>query len=666
MQFPIQEKFELTKSFLDNYKNIRPNWGFNGLGEFVYMRTYSRLKPDGKSERWYETVQRVVEGLYSIQKQHIKDYNLGWNQTKAQKSAQEMFERIFNFKMLPPGRSLWALGTSIVMERGLTEALYNCFSGDEKFLTRNGYKTFSEASQYEDILTLSGEWKKSEIKSFGEQKIVELHISRAGKKKIIKTTENHLWFANHEWNMKRGYEHKLLKTSELEKGMRLKYQFANSSNSVRIPSPQGIQHGFVFGDGTNNRIDLQKGKDESLLKFFGENRIKEKDGFYQVIDLPEHYKKFPLKEWDKKYMLGFLMGYFAADGSISNEQITISSSKIENLEFFKEMAETCGIGTYEIRLSSTTSNFKESRTLYQLTLIPSTLWEDFFILPRHQENFSKEKGICYWNVEDIIYTNNKEIVYCAIVPEKECFVLTDGILTHNCSFISTKNIIDNPGLPFANAMDFLMLGVGVGFDVQGAGKIEVKQPKDTVHDYLIPDTREGWVDSTMAIINSFFGGVNYKFDYSVIRPAGSLIRTFGGVSAGADPLIELHKGIVNTLTPLIGKPITSTAIANIINMIGKAVVSGNVRRSAEIILGNGDEEFLNLKNYKLNPERAEYGWASNNSVYCDVGMNYKEIAKSISRNGEPGLFWRENAQAYGRVRSTEKNWKDRRVEGLNP
>lgn len=106
MQFPIQEKFELSKSFIDGYKNIPPKWGFNGLGEFVYMRTYSRLRPDGKNEQWYQTVQRVVEGLYSIQKQHIKDYNLGWNQSKAQKSAQEMYERIFSFKMLPPGRSL--------------------------------------------------------------------------------------------------------------------------------------------------------------------------------------------------------------------------------------------------------------------------------------------------------------------------------------------------------------------------------------------------------------------------------------------------------------------------------------------------------------------------------------------------------------------------------
>ena len=94
MNFPIQQQFKLTDAFIEKYKNKIPPFGFNGLGEFVYMRTYSRIKLDGKNETWWETVKRVVEGIYTIQKQHIEDYKLGWNQMKAQKSAQEMFDRI--------------------------------------------------------------------------------------------------------------------------------------------------------------------------------------------------------------------------------------------------------------------------------------------------------------------------------------------------------------------------------------------------------------------------------------------------------------------------------------------------------------------------------------------------------------------------------------------
>ena len=55
-------------NFLEGYKRKRAPFGFNGLGELVYMRTYSRIKDDGKNEMWWETVRRVVEGTYNMQK----------------------------------------------------------------------------------------------------------------------------------------------------------------------------------------------------------------------------------------------------------------------------------------------------------------------------------------------------------------------------------------------------------------------------------------------------------------------------------------------------------------------------------------------------------------------------------------------------------------------
>lgn len=51
--------FELSTTFVESYANKQPPFGFNGLGELVYMRTYSRTKPDFQKERWYETVERV-------------------------------------------------------------------------------------------------------------------------------------------------------------------------------------------------------------------------------------------------------------------------------------------------------------------------------------------------------------------------------------------------------------------------------------------------------------------------------------------------------------------------------------------------------------------------------------------------------------------------------
>ena len=92
--------FRLSELFMAKYRRKKAPFGFNGLGELVYNRTYSRLKEDGKNEQWWETVQRVVEGTFNMQKKHIDAHGLGWNAWKAQHSAQEMYSRIFNMKFL--------------------------------------------------------------------------------------------------------------------------------------------------------------------------------------------------------------------------------------------------------------------------------------------------------------------------------------------------------------------------------------------------------------------------------------------------------------------------------------------------------------------------------------------------------------------------------------
>jgi hypothetical protein len=54
------ERFYLNKDFVKTYEKISPNFGFNGLGEITYLRTYSRIKEDGTNEKWHETIERVL------------------------------------------------------------------------------------------------------------------------------------------------------------------------------------------------------------------------------------------------------------------------------------------------------------------------------------------------------------------------------------------------------------------------------------------------------------------------------------------------------------------------------------------------------------------------------------------------------------------------------
>lgn len=373
--------FQLDDDFVNSYAEIEPDFGFNGLGMFTYLRTYSRIKPDGTNEQWYETVRRVVEGAYSLQKQHILDNELGWNARKGQRSAQEMYDRIFKMKFLPPGRMLWALGTPIIHEKKVGQALFNC------------------------------------------------------------------------------------------------------------------------------------------------------------------------------------------------------------------------------------------------------------------------------------------------------------------AFVSTEKIgecLDEAIKPFAFMMDMSMVGVGVGFDVDGANTLKIIAPEaDNTETFTIPDTREAWVESLERLLFSYFAG-NFglpaspaiHFDYSAIRPAGQPIKGFGGVSSGPAPLQAMHEQIRALLHKEHGKPISITVITDIMNLIGQCVVAGNVRRTAQIALGDvNSAEYRRLKDYRWDSDsmtyqgsmahRAAWGWASNNSVKVDVHTNFAELAQQTAINGEPGFVFMDHIRAYSRMKDPA-DYKDEKAKGTNP
>jgi len=134
--------FKLPEDFIQKY-SIKPSpFGFvdagnNSLGEITFIRTYSRVKDNGTKERWYEVCKRVIEGMYSVQKNHAKENRLPWNDYKAQKSAQEAYDRMFNLKWTPPGRGMWAFGTPMTMEKRNSAALQNCAMVSTKDLDRN-------------------------------------------------------------------------------------------------------------------------------------------------------------------------------------------------------------------------------------------------------------------------------------------------------------------------------------------------------------------------------------------------------------------------------------------------------------------------------------------------------------------------------------------------
>lgn len=121
--FVPRASFSLEDGFINEYRDRQPEWG--PVGYPVYKRTYALVKDDGTTEEFWETCRRVVEGVYQIQKGHCQRYNMPWSDTKAQRSAQEMYRRMFEFKWLPPGRGLYKMGTDTMFRLGAA-VLHNC------------------------------------------------------------------------------------------------------------------------------------------------------------------------------------------------------------------------------------------------------------------------------------------------------------------------------------------------------------------------------------------------------------------------------------------------------------------------------------------------------------------------------------------------------------
>jgi len=670
-------KFELDKNFVARFGE--PAWG--PLGKVTFERTYARERADGSRESFVDTIERVVNGTYQVQQQHAHNLGIPFDLDKAQRSAQKMFQLMHSFKFLPPGRGLWTMGTDIVRTIGAA-SLLNCFARDTEIITEQGVKQIGDlAGTTQRVLSRNGKWIEAPIRSFGTQQLWKLTLTRQGVDKVIYTTRDHRWFAKDRRKPYRDGGNAEFQTHQLRPGVHhLQYSFGKGIKDIPL-SPFGIAHGFTFGDGAvkrdprnSNTAILCGAKDKALEKYFALCPRRDYENQVVFSAVPNAFKELPSINENTSYLAGWLAGYFAADGSCAKDgSVVIASVSRANIEFVRDVCARIGVGYYAIREETRVSNLtNRDHTMYTLALMRGTLPSEFFLLDKHRENFlagdpegTKKR---YWTVKAVEETDRVEEVYCATVPGEAAFTLDGNILTGNCAFVSSNEIDSDFTRPFTFVMDFSMLGVGCGFDTEGAGKRKIVRPNRSGKAFVIPDEREGWVEALRRVLASYVGdGLLPNFDYSAIRPYGAPIRGFGGQASGPDPLRELLEvDVPNILNKCIGRSIDSTAIVDLMCVIGKCVVAGNVRRTALIAFGQPDDvQYRQLKDPTLfGAELRSHRWASNNSVFADDVADYSPFAQQLATNGEPGFVWLNNAHSFGRYGDGRTD--DYRVRGTNP
>ena len=256
-----------------------------------------------------------------------------------------------------------------------------------------------------------------------------------------------------------------------------------------------------------------------------------------------------------------------------------------------------------------------------------------------------------------------------IMPSMRCLMTAgealkrENIAGYNCSYIA----VDRPQA-FDEIQYVLMNGTGVGFSVERQYVNELPYvaneffPSDTV--ISVADSKLGWAKAFKELVGLLYVGQIPRWDMSKVRPAGSVLKTFGGRASGPEPLENLFNFSVTTFQGAAGRKLSSLEAHDIVCKIAEVVVVGGVRRSALISLSNlSDDRMRAAKSgqwWNTEPQRA---LANNSACYTekpDVGV-FMDEWKSLyeSKSGERGIFNRRSA-----VVMAEKNGR-RNTEGYN-
>ena len=241
----------------------------------------------------------------------------------------------------------------------------------------------------------------------------------------------------------------------------------------------------------------------------------------------------------------------------------------------------------------------------------------------------------------------------------------------NCAF----TVVNEPIRPFTWAMDALMLGSGVGYNIQREYVYELPKLKRKVRivrkdtndaDFIVPDSREGWVKLLRKTLEShFITGEGFTYSTICVRGKGTPIKGFGGVASGPEELCWGIREISKLLNSRAGKKARPIDCLDIMNIIGYIVVAGNVRRSAQIAIGDYDDiQYLEAKRWDLGIPN--WRAMSNNSVVCnDITLLPEQFWEGYNGNGEPyGLINLKLSREIGRTGDT--NYPDPDVAGYNP
>ena len=302
---------------------------------------------------------------------------------------------------------------------------HNCFQRNTAFVTHNGIKQFADFQDGDEtfVLAKDGEWRKATVKCYGRKPMVQVTFKRLGlnRYKTVNCTSDHRWI------LENGEV-----TTQIAVGDRLFPLYTSIDYSIEGQrDAEMFAFGFILADGCDHychdNLNIQ-------VRLCGDKNI------YNSVFEKANYRKQTIKDssdvvyikracigkqkfLDEKMWLvlsprdkqSLFNGFISADGSKTTNTKFIWTSDERVLNMIKDISVISGYHIYSIKEKHNDTNYKEDRTLYEITFTT-----------QYQKNTT-------WEVISIEKQPNADYeAWCVEEPVTHSFVLEDGMVTGNC------------------------------------------------------------------------------------------------------------------------------------------------------------------------------------------------------------------------------------------
>jgi ribonucleoside-diphosphate reductase alpha chain len=600
------------------------------VGNYVFLSKYSQTS-GGQKETWDQAVNRVMD-------MHMKQYR-NVVSPKDMPEFLDMFRKAYTLyhdqRILGAQRAL-QYGGELMLEKHAR--FYNCLSGETSFITNQGVFKLNDFKDGDEVtvLTHKGRWRKAIVRNYGKDWLNKIVFYKGSNRSVVYATSDHRWL-----NKEGKFVNKLKVGDKLFKTPNV---FSFSFETASFEEKLYWCYGFVYGDGvvSNNHSHVRLCDQKRRFK----ERFEE-CGFKTSTNLSldgdffaytgTYLKTLPLLEKDGVNLVrAFVSGYLSADGHLDRNKYEnfpeevmyhgIQTSSVESSNFIEKVFPCTGAFILNISdKCGEITNYKTREFCKDYTLSMKT-----------------GKTSKMFKVSEIEEKSIYDDVWCLEVEEDKSFILSNGIVTGNCS----STYVDRVSV-FEEAMYLLLCGCGVGYSVQHCHVNKLPVPMGFNHSlpnsqFTVPDTIEGWAEAIGLLMTAYYEGrPDIDFDYSMIRPRGAFIR--GGFSApGPEPLKEAIEKIHSIVEKIKGRKLRPFELHYIICVFANSVVTGGVRRSAMISIFDADDiEMASCKTGAWITTMPELCRSNNSAaILPDTSKEiFDKIYEFTKKYGEPGFVF---------------------------